>query len=87
LGAEHFSVRDRGTRVVLDETIIERVILAGRVSQYTLIERCAFVPETAHSATTKVLFSPDGPFQEKNDPFPLELFSPEKKYHRGSSRL
>ena len=49
---QHLGVRDRGAHVVVHEALVERVVLAGRVREHTLVERRALVPEPAHVAST-----------------------------------
>src|SRR5262245_36324785 len=41
---EHLSVRDRGSDVIRNESLIEAMILAGGVAQHPLVERLALVP-------------------------------------------
>src|SRR5688572_5639827 len=49
LRTEHLRMRNRSACVVLDQTIVERVILAGGVPKYPFVERRAFVPKTTHA--------------------------------------
>ena len=50
LRVEHLRVRERGAHVVGHEALIEGEVLAGRVAQHALIERCALVPQATHEA-------------------------------------
>src|SRR5262245_62842025 len=50
LGMQHLGMRDRGSDVVRHEPIVQRVILAGGVTQNALVERRPFVPQSAHPA-------------------------------------
>jgi hypothetical protein len=51
---QHPGVRDGGAHVVGDETVVEGVVLAGRVVEHPLIERCALVPESSHRSLLRV---------------------------------
>ena len=48
LQVEHFRVRDRCAHVIGHETIVERMIFAGRVTQHALVEIRSLVPQPAH---------------------------------------
>ena len=48
LRVQHLRVRDAGARVVGDQTVVERVVLACGPGEHPLVERCALVPEAAH---------------------------------------
>ena len=48
LPCKHFRMRDRSQHVVPDESLVESVILARGVSEHTLIEWRALVPQTGH---------------------------------------
>jgi hypothetical protein len=45
---QHLGVRDRCAHVIGDQSVVERVIFAGRVTQHTLVETRALVPQPAH---------------------------------------
>ena len=46
--AEHFRMRNRGQNIVFDQSIIQRVIVAGRVGEHSCIERRSLVPKSSH---------------------------------------
>jgi hypothetical protein len=48
LQVEHFRVRDRCAHVIGHETIVERMIFAGRVTQHALVEIRSLVPQPTH---------------------------------------
>src|SRR6185437_16633169 len=45
---EHLGVRDRGADVIANQALIERVVFARRVLQYTVVQGSPFIPQSCH---------------------------------------